>query len=253
MAELARKTIRVLRGVAAQPDGIGLSELARSTGIPKATCLRILGVLEQERVVVLRPGDKRYAISIGVLSFAARLLDPGSGYLHFQTELEQLAARVEETCGFDVLSDREVMVVMQVQGPLLISQAHAAVPRLLPTWRTSTGKVLTAHLPDDELDRRLAEAAGIADRAALRRELIEAREAGFACAYEEMEPYLAAVAAPVRVRDAVVGAVWIGGPTFRVTRERIPELAAEVRACAERLSRLGSDAAGALSAQAAGT
>jgi IclR family acetate operon transcriptional repressor len=250
VAELARKTIRIMRSVAAHPDGVGLSELARTTGIPKATCLRILGVLEDERVVVLRPDAKRYAISIGVLSFAARLLDPGSGYLHFQAELEQLAARVEETCGFDVLSDREVMVVMQVQGPRLISQAHAAVPRLLSPWRTSTGKVLMAHLPDAELDRRLAETANAEDRAALRRELMQVREDGFACAYEEMEQYLAAVAAPVRVRDAVVGAVWIGGPTFRITRERIPELAADVRASAERLSRLGTEAAGALSAQA---
>jgi IclR family transcriptional regulator, acetate operon repressor len=250
VAELARKTIKVLRGVAAHPSGVGLSELARLTGIPKATCLRILGVLEEERVVVLQPDAKRYSVSIGVLAFAARLLDPGSGYLHFQAELEDLAGRVEETCGFDILSDREVMVVMQVQGPRLISQAHAAVPRLLPTWRTSTGKVLMAHVPEDELEQRLADAAEVADPDALRRELAEVRELGYACALEELEPYLAAVAAPVHVRDSVVGAVWIGGPTFRLTRERIPGLAEEVQASAGRLSQLGGDAAGLLGGNA---
>src|SRR3954454_8167195 len=111
MAELARKTIKVLRGVAASSAGIGLSELSRTTGIPKATCLRILAVLEDERVV-LQEDSKRYRVSVGALAFAAPLLDPASGYLHLRTELEQLAGRAKETSGLDVLSGSDVMVVM---------------------------------------------------------------------------------------------------------------------------------------------
>ncbi|CAM5742323.1 hypothetical protein SHIRM173S_00174 [Streptomyces hirsutus] len=37
-AGLVRRTIWLLRTVAAHPDGVGLSEIARESGIPKATC-----------------------------------------------------------------------------------------------------------------------------------------------------------------------------------------------------------------------
>ena len=135
------------------------------------------------------------------------------------------------------------MVMAQVQGPFVISHAMKPVPRSLPPWTTSTGKALLAWTEPDLI--RAEFGADFSSRGpattgldAFIDSLAEVRETGYAYAYDEMEEGLAAVAAPVRVGASVPYAIWVSGPTYRITRARIPELAEPVCKAADRLSRL---------------
>jgi DNA-binding IclR family transcriptional regulator len=75
----------------------------------------------------------------------------------------------------------------------------------------------------------------------LRAELAAVRTQGYACAIGEIEDGLNAVAAPVRdASGQVVAAVSVSGPAYRVTPDRIPDLATLTRAAAAKISaRLG--------------
>jgi hypothetical protein len=75
-------------------------------------------------------------------------------------------------------------------------------------------------------------------------ELARIRRRGYATALGEYEIGLNAVAAPVHdARGAVIAAVDIWGPAFRLTPRRIPELAAQARDTAAAISvRLGGAA-----------
>jgi hypothetical protein len=75
-------------------------------------------------------------------------------------------------------------------------------------------------------------------------ELARIRRRGYATALGEYEIGLNAVAAPVHdARGAVIAAVDIWGPAFRLTPRRIPELAAQARDAAAAISvRLGGAA-----------
>jgi DNA-binding IclR family transcriptional regulator len=65
----------------------------------------------------------------------------------------------------------------------------------------------------------------ITDPARLASELKVVRRRGFATAIDELEPGMAAMAAPVRgARGDVVAALSISGPTLRMSAERILEL-----------------------------
>ncbi|TWH65942.1 DNA-binding IclR family transcriptional regulator [Micromonospora olivasterospora] len=148
-AGLVRRTIWLLRAVAAHPEGVGLSEVAREAGIPKATCYRVLTVLERESWLTLDPVTRRYRVSLGLLSIVGGLLDGGGAYGHMREVLRNLAEETRETAGFDVLLPPKVMVVAQAPGPSLIGQTLKPVPRTQPVWATSTGKVLLAALSPD--------------------------------------------------------------------------------------------------------
>lgn len=232
-SSLVHKTIAVLRAIAASGDGIGLSDLSRATDIPKATCLRILAVLEGERIVMLEPGNKRYFIGFGAVTIVGDLLGSNSPYLHVQQVLGDLVAATGETAGLDVLVDTDVLVVAQVQGPRVIGYSPRSMPRWLNTWNTSTGKVLLAGLSNDEVRARHAAALSAAkatfgSEQDFLEELDEVRRRSYGVARDEMEHGAAAVAAPVRVGGDVAAATWIGGPTFRITEERVPTLASDV-------------------------
>lgn len=248
---LVQKTVQILRTVSEYPRGIGLSDLSRQTGIPKATCLRVLLVLQDEQLIGLDDDTKRYRIALGALAIVASLLDPGGAQRVVASELETLAAVTQETAGLDILTGTDVRVIAQVTGPQIIGQTAKPVPRSLPSWATSTGKVLLAALDPAELEavhgsalKSAAKSRG--SKTSFREELDEVRISGYGVARDEMEAGAAAVAAPVWIGGTVKAAVWIGGPSFRLTEDRIAELAETVANCGKRLgevlTRLGAGA-----------
>lgn len=240
---LVRRTIWILRAVAAHPNGVGLSDVARASGIPKATCYRVLNVLERERWLVLDPETRKYRVSLGLLSIVGGLLDADGTYGQMQDVVRQLAVETEETAGFDVLLEPSVMVVAQAPGPQLIAQTLKPVPRTQPVWATSTGRVLLAELDADHIREvfgaEFAAAGGSApDIDVFIDSLAEVRAAGFSFVHDELEVGAASVAAPVRVKGVVQYAVWIGGPSYRIDGPKVPELAAPVMAAAKSLGDL---------------
>lgn len=238
---LVRRTIGLLRVVAAHPEGIGLSEAARESGIPKATCYRVLGILEDESWVTLDPSTRRYRISLGILAIVGGLLTPDGAYRHMHELLNELAAETQETAGFDVLLPPEVMVVAQVSGPAIIGQVLKPVPRTQPVWATSTGKVLLAALDPADVEEQFAAAFKDNGRTSIKEFLASlelVRQQGYAFTCGELEADAASIAAPVRVGGSTPYAVWIGGPAYRITPGRIESLSKTVLSASHRLSEL---------------
>lgn len=241
---LVRRTIWVLRAVAAHPKGVGLSEIARESGIPKATCYRVLSVLERESWLTLDPDTRRYRVSLGLLSIVGGFLDGNGGYRHMREVISDLAAQTQETCGFDVLHPPNVMVVAQAAGPRLIGQTMKPVPRTQPVWATSTGKVLLAMLDRqqwldeyaEDIERNAPKSLGGVDK--FLATLDEIRERGYAYSRDELEEGATSVAAPVRVGDSYPYAVWIGGPSFRLTAEWVEGVAPELLEASKKLGEL---------------
>jgi len=241
---LVRRTIWVLRAVAAHPNGVGLSEIARESGIPKATCYRVLSVLERESWLTLDPDTRRYRVSLGLLSIVGGFLDGNGGYRHMRQVITDLAAETQETCGFDVLHPPNVMVVAQVAGPRLIGQTMKPVPRTQPVWSTSTGKVLLAMLDrakvvdeyGDDIEHNAPKSLGGIDRFLSTLDAIGER--GYAYSRDELEEGATSVAAPVRVGDSYPYAVWIGGPSFRLTPEWVEEVSPRLLEASAKLGEL---------------
>jgi DNA-binding IclR family transcriptional regulator len=109
---------------------------------------------------------------------------------------------------------------------------------------TASGKVLLAHAGEaivmavlaGRLERLTPET--ITDVDVLRAELELVRTRGYATVWAELEPDLAAVAAPVRDhRGEVVAAIAIGGPVSRCARAQLGALATHVIEAAQELSR----------------
>ncbi|HEY0186432.1 MAG TPA: IclR family transcriptional regulator C-terminal domain-containing protein [Cellulomonas sp.] len=232
-ARLARRTVVVLKAVAAQPEGIGLSELSRAALVSKATCLRILAVLRDEGWVVLDRETMRYRIGLGVLAISVGFLNEGAATAEIVDAVARLAAQSKETAGFDQVSASGVTVLLQEVGPQLIGQAVRPVPRLQTLLATSTGKAWLATL-DEPTVRELVGEGAPEGTDALIAELALIRERGYAVTLDGIEPGAASVAAMTGDGDG--HAVWIGGPTFRFTAERCAELGAMVVARAAELT-----------------
>jgi IclR family acetate operon transcriptional repressor len=77
----------------------------------------------------------------------------------------------------------------------------------------------------------------ITDLEMLRGELEHIRRQGYAVAEQELEVGFIAIGAPVRDHNArVVAAISVNGPTARLTRDRILQVAELVKSGADRIS-----------------
>lgn len=224
----------------------GVTELARRLGLHKSTASRLLATLEKRGLVEQDEESGKYRLGLIVIRLAERAERTLDLRAISMPELERLARSTRETTGLGVLEGDQLLTVAQAAGPNLVAMGDWT-GRCVPTHSVASGKVLLASLPEREVLRlvrrgldRFTERT-ITQLEPLLEELARVRRRGFATAFGEFEAGLNAVAAPVHdARGAVIAAVDVWGPAFRVTPARVPELVQHVRAAAGALSvRLG--------------
>ncbi len=198
---------------------LGVGELAASSGLPKSTTSRLVGALER-RGLVQRAGDRRVAPGPVLLRFAHQDRSVSLVELALPA-LRTLAELSGETINLGVPTPLGVEHLAQEDSRHFMGGTNW-VGRRVPFDTTANGKVLKA------FDSHTAEGSAI-------------RERGYASAVDELEQGLAAIAAPIFGPDGdVVAALSISGPTIRLTRARMLELAPHLITQAAQVSeRLG--------------
>ncbi len=223
-----------------------VTDVAAALGVHKSTASRLLAALEA-RDLVAQDGERgKYRLGFGIVRLAAAATARLDLVEQSRPVIRRLAAEVGETVNVARLEAGAAVNLDQALGPAAIT-SHDWVGQRTPLHATSSGKVLLASMDPDARERVLVGPLGrftpatVTDPAALRRQLEAARTAGWASTVEELEAGLNAVAAPIRGRDGtVVGAVSVSGPSYRLTPERMPGIAAAVVAAAGEIGeRLG--------------
>ncbi|MFC9504373.1 IclR family transcriptional regulator [Streptomyces sp. NPDC057002] len=233
--------------ILAQQGEAGVSEVAAAIDVHKSTAFRLLGALEAHGMVEQESERGKYRLGFGVVRLAGAVTGRIAVTRYGRGICERLVDDVGETLNIAVLESHHAINLYQVRSTSAIA-AQNWVGRQTPLHCTSSGKILLAHLDRGDRDELLAEAGlprmtprTVTSRKQLEADLSEAREQGFAVTREEYEEGLNALSAPVRSEDGeVVAALSASGPAFRLTEERIRELAPVIVAGADELSlRLG--------------
>lgn len=204
--------LAIIRVFSAETPSLTVTEIAAHTGLTRAAARRFLLTLIELGYVVT---DGRY------YELTPRVLELGYSYLSALSfpevalpHLERLVNEVEEASEGSILDGADVVYVVRVPGPALMT-ISVNVGARMPAYATAMGRVLLAGLPDDALERYLAtvdaaplQPATITEPEALREAILTARRDGYALVDQELEEGLIAIAAPVRDRSGrVVAAV----------------------------------------------
>jgi DNA-binding IclR family transcriptional regulator len=217
-----RKAIALLRATAEHGDGASVSALARSAGLPRATALRLIRTMEDERVLLREPGADRVVLGPELLRLA-RDVDTGTVLLGLaRGRLADLCEEVRETVTLSVVAaDGGLDVVYQADGPQHLV-VRSWTGQRFPLHASSSGKVLLASYDEARLreflrrPRAALTAATITSARELRRVLAAVREEGFATSVDELEEGLASVSVAVRGdAGSLVGVVNVSGLSLR--------------------------------------
>ncbi|MCT2590814.1 IclR family transcriptional regulator [Streptomyces sp. N2-109] len=237
------RAVDVLEFLAARRRAGG-TEIAAALGVHKSTAFRLVNALVARGLVEQRTPRGKYCLGFELIRLG--------GAKRFQPDMitlanpvcERLAEEVGETVNIAVSEDGMAVNIAQARGlAAVITQNWLG--RRTPLHATASGKVLLAFTPARERSDLFAAgleeytSSTVTDLAALEEELARITAQGYGLASEELELGLNAAAAPVRAADGtVVFAVSASGPSYRLTAERLPDVAKSVIDTATELSWL---------------
>jgi len=238
----------VLRAQAGQADSVGVSDVARTTGLAKSTCSRILASLDELGIVERVDEAGRYAIGPGLRALASSGAAAGTLRDLARPYLRELAGRLGESASLGMMDGGEGLYVLQVAAPGPV-QVTDWTGRRFPLHTIAAGQAFMASWTDEEVAVYAADGlAGFTDRTVttlvgLRQKVGEVRRRGVAWTVGEFSEEITGVAAPVRDADGrPVASVSVYGPGWRFPGDGdVAEIERVVRETAERVGALLSD------------
>jgi DNA-binding IclR family transcriptional regulator len=227
-----------------QHHGIGLAELSKKVGLHNSTAFHLVRTMVELGIVRQDKNSKRYHLGRVIFSLAASSMGEVELVGAATPFLESLAALTGETSHMALRSGSDVVIAAKVGG----TGAFQLVERtggIRPFNCTALGKVLLSGFDDDELRDFIAALPmhaptpkAITNPDLLWEEIMRVRESGIGFDDAEYDGEVRCLAAPVYdFRGQMVAAIGVSGPVWRISLQRVHQLAEQVKNAAWDLSK----------------
>ncbi len=216
--------LTVIRAFSRSRPSMTLSEVAKRTGINRAAARRFLLTLVREGYA--ETDGKYFRLRPKILELGFSALSSMTFAEIAQPIMDDLADAIDEMCLAAVLDGEWVVYVNRTSTQRVVS-VNLDVGSRLPAFCMSTGRTLLAALPDDQLDRWLADLhttkyteRTIVSKRKLREAILQARRDGYSIMDEEYEVGFRSLSVPIRDRSgATIAALNVCCPSPRVSLE----------------------------------
>ena len=219
---------------------LGVSELARLTGIPKANTFRIMKTLEELKAV--SPKEDGYILGSKMIELGAGAKHNDEFMLVAKPYLQKLSKTCEETVNLGIMFQDYVLFIhteLAEQRSLV-----ASLPPVTPLYCCSVGKIFLAYQTNKELEHYFKVHHPIkrtintrTTKEALLQESEKIRRDGIAHDHEEYDYGLSCIAAPIFLGENLAAGISLYGPTSRLQYKGYAFLEKELKATAEALSK----------------
>ncbi|MFO0997770.1 MAG: IclR family transcriptional regulator [Alphaproteobacteria bacterium] len=233
----------ILDAVASSPDGLSLTEIITRTALPRGTAHRLVSTLMTVGYLGQKDGRKIYVLGPSLMRLLRLGTAPASVAAIARPVLEQLVARIGETVFLAKLIGEHVETILAVT-PEDERQSFVYPGRDMPMHAAASGKAILAYQSPAQIDAFLSRPhprytpATHADAAAIREDLDQVRERGYAICDGEFELGVLSYACPVLFDDAgviySVGTVALGA---RLAGHPLDDVIEALREASETLAR----------------
>ena len=243
-AQAVERAMAILRCFDDADDDLGISEIAKRTGLRVSTAHRIVralcggGLMDQDR------RSDRYRLGRTLVLLGLRAASQ-LGLESARPVLERLAEATGESASLGARQGDELVVVLVASSAQRLRFDHEQGGRI-GLHASAMGKAVLAHATRD-LARAVPEGLAlerytdhsVTDRDELLADLAATRERGYAINDQGRFDGVIGIGAPLIGRDGLAhAAVGVQGPISRLTPDVVPHVADQVRSAAEELAGL---------------
>jgi DNA-binding IclR family transcriptional regulator len=220
----------------------GVTEVAKTLDIHKSTAYRLLTTLRDRGLVEQDAATEKYRLGFGLVMLASSVTADLDVARCSRPVCDRLAEQVRETATVAVLEGDDAVIIHQsTSGFSALGVDWSG--RHTPLHATAAGKIFLHYMPEDQRRHILQEPLQrytentIVDPATLEDRIREGQDRDYWYTVEELEIGLNAIAAPIRCADgAVVAAVSVSGPAFRLPLESFPRIGEQCKRAAAEIS-----------------
>jgi len=212
--------VRVIEQVS-RDQPVGVSELARTLGMPKSRAYRILETLRGE-AWVRQDASGRWALALRCATIGNRVGNETSLRAAARPELEALSAATNESVRLWLVEGESMAMLDSIESDQAVRTVVPDSGPRFPLHASAVGKAVLAEWADPQLDRYLSGSlhamtpSTITDPIVLRGQIERARETGYAEARSEGFADIGGVAAAIRLNDDQIAALSITYPMHRL-------------------------------------
>jgi DNA-binding IclR family transcriptional regulator len=227
MSQSLDRFVAILNVFSSRRTTASLAEVATATGLDKSTAHRLLGALEEHRLVRRDPVTKRYRLGDALMSWGTLAFESIDVHQAALPAMRHLHAATEETIALYIrVGDRRVCIA-SYDSPQPIRHV-LPVGSIVPVTRAAGGLVTLAFMPEDESRALLEADAGHSaeDRVRILNELPCIRERGWAFGARLYTAHSWSVAAPIFEHGGTFAATLIiSGPISRLSDDAVKRYA----------------------------
>lgn len=231
MIQSVDRALRIITYVSQKKDGMGVTELAALLDLNKSSIFKLLSTLAAHDFIEQDQVTKKYKLGYKYLELSSMLLESLDLRTQAKPFLKDLEDETNEVIHLVVYDQGEVVYIEKLEGNETL-RTHSKVGKRAPVHCTSVGKVILAHLPEEQVEE-IIEKKGLAphtektiiDQKIFLAELQKVRNQGYGVEIEENEEGITCIAAPIfDHKGDIIAAVSISGPSTRMNDRRLQEL-----------------------------
>ena len=197
------KSVAVLSAFSLDEPALSLAQLTAKTRLPKTTVHRLLYSLQLNGLISQNAADGTYSLGPKLLELGALAFARLDVRRVIQPYLDELSAEIQHSIVVCVLADDRLLYIDKRDSRYLL-RIMSEIGQRRPAYFGAVGRAIMAHLPEDEVDRLLAQPPAPGDLPptapappAFKKELLLVRERGYAVEDSEVITGVVGVAAPV--------------------------------------------------------
>lgn len=229
----------------AENGEMGLMEISAALDLHKSTVHRLLMSLVYMGYAKQDETTQKYMLSYKIVNMAGKILDRMDILQVAKPYLERLSDLSGEAVHLVQREGNHILYIYKIEAKVGTIRMVSHVGMIHPMYCSGVGKAIMATLPEREVKQIWNESViekktdkTVTDYDEMQKLLEEVRKNGYALDDEENEKGVRCIAACLHgYQNEVKYAFSISGPTSRMTRERVMELAVDVKKVQEELSR----------------
>ena len=237
------RALGMLEAVAHEPEGLSNAEISRKLEIPKSSASYILRTLVKHGYLNRDANSGKYRVGLKILSLSRGALSGLDVRELALPIMRHLMEKTNLTCHLAILDGPEAVYIEKVE-PQGFIRMDTWVGRRMRVHATSVGKALVAHIPQQQLEKILAERSmekrtpkTITSLGRLLKELEKVRTLGYAVDDEENNLGARCVGAPVfNQHGGIEASVGLSGTIHQVNERTMPRIVEALKDAARHLS-----------------
>jgi IclR family pca regulon transcriptional regulator len=195
------KGLSVLNVISNHAAGLSIADTAMLSGLDRAGARRLL--LTLENLGFVKSEEKKFSLTPKILSLGYNYLASLPFWQLAQPVLEELAADVKQNVSIGVLDRGDMVLVLRVSTPGLLSVDPPPGSRI-PAHLTSTGQILLGSLDDaalqdylDGLELKRFTPHTIMSKQEMKRQIKAAKQKGWAIVSRQWHESMTGIAMPI--------------------------------------------------------